>query len=315
MRFNKYGYSARNSVIAGLGSLFIYLLCVVFGVGLAWDRAFRNGEPLIPGLTEADRQAASLQYRDIFLMWMFAFAVLCVLLYLMYWNMGKAPYGDAEQRQRETKATMWACISLALSFLGSYARNAFVSRNVQVFGLLEVGIAIMYAVGLCLVLWHYIQKHLSSRAKPVMGDPANPPQPKGSAAPDGADNQPGMLTDAINDGVQATRYTPYMPGRFVRVASTVLNLLSNAVIPLVFGLPNTLAWISSVLGLFVMPEPFRLVTCYDSVLWLIPLVGLILFAFNLKMNAHPNVGLKRGTGGKWTTSLYTMAAFAPEKEA
>lgn len=287
MRTNGKKYYVRDSVIVGLGSLIAYLLFVFFGVYLAWDRAFKNGQPAGAGLTTTDRQAASLLYRNTFLTWMLAFALLCVLLYLVYWRLGKPPHSSTAKLKREAAATRLASISLALSFLSAYARTMFVSRTVLVFDVLMWVFAGWFAIGfviLAIQAGNRITKYWQ-RQNPA--STANRPSKR------------------RGDTTSKKSTLSRIISRCLTVANQLLDVL-GVLIPALFGFPELPAWLDGIQQLFVRPEPFALQIPYDNTLWVVPLIGFILFLLNLKFNAHPEVASVLGSGARYTATLYTM---------
>ena len=168
MSKHKYGYNARRSFLFGGFSIVFYLaLCAIF-VYLLWGQTMRNGEPGILTQTPSQQAATTAYYQLRISMWCGGFAVLGMLLFFPYWNLGKS-MSDHQQVRSFGRTLRYTSLIIMFNFFLAYVSNCFADDGYkQILNLAQGVISIVI-----LILWvvrglrHARQKKTRVTRKPI----------------------------------------------------------------------------------------------------------------------------------------------------
>ena len=213
------------------------------------------------------------------------FAALWVLLMIFYWLLGCSKE-DAGTIRRTAKWFRYTALSMMLVVYLAYWKYNFAGKQCMlILSFVQLLIAVVWFAGYVLHMLGIFFYHRKTRVS------RNPQK------------------QAKRMAVKARTYKEKLAGiDFLPVLNGILSLCVS-VVDLLANITTLPMLVASSLSFIKVPVPFEVITPYDWCVLLLPLVGILLFAFNLKYNAPPIVGDKLTYEIHPFRDVYTMVDF------
>ena len=270
-----------RSVLFGLLSAALYFGIVVFGVYFQWNDRMRNGEPgNLMNIVEAEKLTITALYRSHVFWWLIAIGVVAILMFLLFWNTGKA-MEDKESIRKCAGYERVISVIILIAIYTSYIRHFWEISAVANTTVNIILIAIQGIASVC-ALFSLLYKGARSLRRNHVAKAQTPKttQPK----------------PAYSAKVLILVFI-----RFVADLLPIIDLLTN--MSVVSG------WVYRMFSKLYVPSPFMIRNVFDGFVIALPMLAGFLMLLNMRFNAPLIVGVTADYRPHFRKGFTTLVTF------